>query len=111
MMTKILLEDLISGAHYYIAVMEKIVKRGELNTVAKRKKIQKKKQKIQKKAKEAVEENDKSAEVDKMEEEKLKELWTEIKGEVNDCVTGKVQPTENMLPIDSTLKAEDAEHQ
>lgn len=107
-MTRKLLDDLIVACHYYILTMEHIIKAGKLHTVAKRKRIAKRRKK---KAKEAMQKAQKSSEVDKMCDDELEKLWDELSGEINDVLEGKISVNEEISPIDILLTVEDEQHQ
>lgn len=107
-MTRKLLEDLIIASHYYMLTMERIIKTGQLQVVAKRKRIAKQRKK---KAKQLMKETEDRCKTDQMPEEQLSEMWDELLGEVRDVLEGKIQANEEISPINILLKVSDEQHQ
>ncbi|KAI6221858.1 TIMELESS domain-containing protein [Aphelenchoides fujianensis] len=110
-MTRRLLEDLIVANHFYILTLEPIIKKGELIKVAKRKRLVKRKKKEQRKAKEMLVEANEQAKTDALDEQQLEELWTELTAEVDDVLSGKIEATADVFPINSLLQVTDEKHQ
>ncbi|CAD5226705.1 unnamed protein product [Bursaphelenchus xylophilus] len=109
-MTKKLLEDVIMGTHYFLAVMEKRYKKGQLVTIEK-----KKKKKPAKKARKNKNNQDvhtsEQFEYVQPEQEELKGTWDALKEELYECLRGDIQPTEGLIPIDIALNVDDETHQ
>ncbi|KAI6221835.1 TIMELESS domain-containing protein [Aphelenchoides fujianensis] len=104
-MTRRLLEDLIVANHFYILTLERIIKKGELIKVAKRKRLVKRKKKEQRKAKEMLVEANEQAKTDALDEQQLEELWTELTAEVDDVLGGKIEATADVFPINALMFA------
>jgi hypothetical protein len=107
-MTRKLLDDLIVACHYYILTMDHIIKAGELQIVAKRKRIAKQRKK---KAKQMIKDAQERAKTDKMNGEELEELWKELVSDIGDVLEGKVQANDDISPINTLLKVSDEQHQ
>lgn len=88
--------------------MDHIIKTGELQIVAKRKRIAKQRKK---KAKKMMKETEERSKTDKMSEEQLNELWDEVTPEIQDVLEGKIEANEEISPINILLKVSDEQHQ
>lgn len=107
-MTRKLLNDLIIASHYYIGTMDYIMKSGELQIVAKRKRIAKQRKK---KAEQFSKEAEERETVDQLSEEQLNELWDQIKDDVRDVLSGVVEANEEISPINVLLRVDDDKQQ
>jgi hypothetical protein len=88
--------------------MEHIIDIGELQVVAKRKRIAKQRKK---KAKEAIKETKDKSKIDKMKANDLAELWDDLLLEITDVLEGKIDANEEISPMNVLLKVEDEQHQ
>ncbi|KAI6231590.1 TIMELESS domain-containing protein [Aphelenchoides besseyi] len=110
-MTRKLLDDLIVANHFYIAVMERLIKAGEMFKVAKRKRLIKRRKKEQAKAKEKLVEISEHAKTDQMVEDELETLWSDLLAQIDDVLNGKVEANTEISPINVLLKVDDEKHQ
>lgn len=110
-MTKTLLEDLIIGTHFYIAVMERLNKLGELVFVAKKKRNRRRRKKAQVEARQKLTAAEEAARCDRLEAEERQALWLELEQETKDVLGGKLAPTADISPINILLEVDDDVHQ
>jgi flagellar biosynthesis/type III secretory pathway chaperone len=88
--------------------MDHIVKAGELQIVAKRKRIAKQRKK---KAKQLMKETEERSKTDRMDDDALGELWSELISEIRDVLDGKIAANDDISPINILLKVSDEQHQ
>uniref|UniRef100_A0A914HZ88 EF-hand domain-containing protein n=1 Tax=Globodera rostochiensis TaxID=31243 RepID=A0A914HZ88_GLORO len=97
--TNKMLQDLVVANHYFLHVMEKNVKRGELSKIRKRKGQRRQREKKRREQVKLL--------TNSINTEKLNELWAEISGELSDTLIGELCLNEEANPINSLLNGDD----
>ncbi|CAJ0598426.1 unnamed protein product [Cylicocyclus nassatus] len=108
-LSKTFLRELVLSTHYYLRLLEKSVKSGELTTVKKRTKVRRKTNRM--KATEKFGPEPLPAVVDSMSEEDLEHKWTRINDELMEVILGNIEMSSDQIPINSLLDVEEESHQ
>ncbi|KAH7721934.1 timeless protein [Aphelenchoides avenae] len=108
--THSMLEDLVLTNHYYIGLMEKMVKCGILSKIEKRKRIVKRRstKPKRKKANADATETDVGAAEERNE---MESRWQDIACELSDVLIGDIEPSAGVSPMNVLLKVDDDSHQ
>lgn len=88
--------------------MDHIIKTGQLQIVAKRKRIAKQRKK---KAERLENEAEARTKADQMTETQLEELWEQLQDEIGAVLNGDIEANEDISPINILLKVDDTKHQ
>ena len=92
--------------------MERLIERGEMLKVEKKRRLAKQRKRAQKRAHRVLHtETNERARTDKLDVDTLATLWTQIESDVDAVLRGDVPPTANISPMNMLLEVSDEQFQ